>query len=379
MKRNYLLFISLLFPFTFAVAQPPKKIISKPKTPIQQTPKKDLSYLVPKLKLQPGSILYAPKKFYFANVVDSTRTDSLGFALLPGDHKKQKIETEGAKQAVILNYLNSITKTDRNTYPVILVLKKIEITEKSIGQGSISSSINLRFGVYCKTGEDTIFLDDIAGGGNGEIYIGFVRKYDSLLKNNLQDLPDKIDWLVDKASKIHPAFLRTVHLSVTIKDEPINEESDTIVINDRYFLNWEDFRGKPISEKGVYAATLIDFDVEQQIKPGQLECQVTIAPVFIRKTSWVGAKVRTPQFIQHEHYETLLVYLYALKLKKEIEKANYDVKTYSATLTSIYRVINDALITELQKYTYETENGFNKKQQTAWENKIDDQIQELKK
>ena len=199
------------------------------------------------------------------------------------------------------------------------------------------------------------------------------------MKDYLQDLPNKIDWLVDKASKIHPAFLRTIHLSVAIKDEPINEESDTIVINDRYFPNWGDFRGKPISEKGVYAATLIDFDVDPQIKSGQLECQVTIAPVFIRKTSWAGAKVRTAQFIQHEHYETLLVYVYALKLKKEIEKANYDVKTYSATLTSIYRVINDALITELQKYSYETENGSNKKQQTAWENKIDDQIQELKK
>ncbi|HEY6062314.1 MAG TPA: hypothetical protein VIV35_01825 [Chitinophagaceae bacterium] len=360
-----------------SVLPPPpySKNIKQPDNP----PQKDLTYLVPKLSLKPDTVTYAPRKFYLADIKDSSGTDSIGYAILPRDYKKQKIGFDGDKETLLFNYMKSIIATDSSLYPVKLKVIWLRITEKQKTKAEIEADFELKMEIYCRVKEEWIFLDWFSIGGGGQIYVGSPRKYDSLLKSKLKLLPEKIDETISYAESSHLAFSKGVRVTTAFQQSSDNDENDTLIIDNKRYLQWSDYRAVPISVEGCYSSTTIFMDDERDYKDRYFQVKLTIAPVLFRKKSWVGEEVKTGRLLNHEHYQAMLTYLYALKLKKELDSFSFTLKKVGEEVEAIYSRINDEMRIAMQKYYYETRGGEKTKEQNAWEDKIELQIKQPEK
>jgi hypothetical protein len=357
---------------------PPPPYSKNAKLPAN-TPQKDLSYLVPKLSLKPDTVIYAPRKFYLADVEDSSGTDSVGYAILPRDYKKQKIGFDGDKETLLFNYMKSIIATDSSLYPVKLKVLWLRITEKQLTKAEIEADFEFRMEIYCRVKENWIFLDWFSIGGGGQIYVGSPRKYDSLLRSKLQLLPEKIDETISYAESSHLAFSKGIRVTTVFQQSNDNDENDTLIIDNKRYLQWSDYRAVPISEEGCYSSTTIFMDDERDYKDGYFLLKLTIAPVMFRKKSWVGEEVKSGRLLNHEHYQAMLTYLYALKLKKELDSFPFTQKGVRDEVASVFSRINDEMRIATQKYYYETKGGAKTKEQNAWEDKIELQIKQMEK
>ena len=383
-KYLFIIFCSAALSAGYA-QQPGKKPGGKtpPKTDpfkiVNTTPPKDLTYLVPKIRLNPDSIIYTPKKFYLAAIEDSSDTDSIGYAILPRDYKKQKIGFDGDKKTLLFNYMKSIIATDSSLYPIKLKVNWIRITEKQLTKADIEGDFELRMEIHCRVKEEWIFLDWFNLAGKGQLYIGSPRKYDSLLRSKLQLLPEAIDERISYAETSHLAFTKGVRVTTVFQQSNDNDENDTLIIDTKRYLQWSDYRAVPISEEGCYSSTTIFMDDERDFKDGYFLVKLTIAPVMFRKKSWVGEEVKSGRLLNHEQYQVMLTYLYALKLKKELDSFPFTQKGIREEVSSVFSRINDEMRIAMQKYYYETKGGTKTKEQNAWEDKIELQIKQLEK
>lgn len=363
---------------------PPPPPPRKGEKPMNVTSPTDLSYLVPKLKLSPevrNTGTYNPIHFYLERVEDSSYQDSVGFAILPKDYRRQKIVFAGNMEDAFNKYMNSILKKDSSRIPVILRIRKYHIEESKINNADLTASIELRFDILCRAnGKDLIFLDDIGGKRKSEIYVGFKREYDTLLKQDLRELPELIDTMISVAREVAPAFIKTIKVTAGIKESNRDYESgDTILIDNRNYLQWTDFRAEPLDNAAISLFTGILIDKNFDKLDNTWTIQLNILPIVLRDKSWAGEKVKTGRYLNHAHYETLLVYRYALELKKRLNNQEVPAEDPLEIINKILNEVNDRLNTEKQKYYYNTKGGENSKAQAEWEDKIDKELKEFMK
>lgn len=223
--------------------QPPPPPGSK-NIQISSTTNKDLGYLVPEIKkLKAGTEIYKPKLFYFSKVIDESNSDSIGFALLPKSFSKKKILSYKDKGPMLTEYLKRITSTDTSLFPVIIRLKKIQISESGFNQGYVNGNIETYGAVYCEVGDKWIFLDSLKDERVMELYIGGIREYDKALSIIFSLIPEYIDGLLKYSLKNNEVFIKGVHVKATVIERPVDEESDTLFISNNLYINWSDYRG----------------------------------------------------------------------------------------------------------------------------------------
>lgn len=341
------------------------------------TPVKDLGYLIPPLRFSPDTINYTPTSFYFHSVIDSTGADSVGFGILPKDYKKKTITTAGKKDALIFKYLRSITKTDTSLVPIVMVLKKLNISENQINRSDLNAKIELYIKIYALVNNELFFVDDAGGVMENQIYVGIKRPYDMIICLSLKRITNQLENRILEATPYLESLEKGV--SVTAKIKPFEESNtDTIYISNNYSLTWADYRGKPINDKGISPSLRVEISINDMIVDKNLTISVVIEPVFVRSRSWAGKLVQSDLLLKHEYYKTQLMYLYALKLKKQISEAHFPLKELKDNVLALYNKSNNIMEDELQKYVYDTESGSNKVKQDEWEKSINAQIEELK-
>ncbi|MBL7762526.1 MAG: hypothetical protein JNL23_03790 [Chitinophagaceae bacterium] len=341
------------------------------------TPVKDLGYLIPPLHFTPDTISYTPSSFYFHSVIDSTGADSVGFGILPKDYKKKTITTAGKKDVLILKYLRSITKTDTSLIPIVVVLKTLQISEKQLNKADLNAKIELYINVYALVNNELIFLDDAGGVMENQIYVGFKRQYDMIICFSLKRITSQLENRIQNAKPYLESLEKGVFVIAKIKSFE-ESNTDTIYISNNYTLAWSDYHGKPINDKGISPSLRVELSINDMIVDKKLTISVVIEPVFVRSRSWAGKLVQSDQLLKHEYYKTQLMYLYALKLKKQISESHFPLKELKDNILALYSKSNNFMEDELQKYVYDTESGSNKAKQDEWEKSITLQIEELK-
>lgn len=341
------------------------------------TPVKDLGYLIPSLRFTPDTIGYTPTAFYFHSVIDSTGADSVGFGILPKDYKKKTITTAGKKDVLIFKYLRSVTKTDTSLIPIVVVLKTLQISEKQLNKADMKAKIEFYINIYTLINNELLFLDQLGSTRENEIYVGSKREYDQVLCYNLKQLSERMEALMQEAKPFLNSLRNGTTVTVNIKPQS-DSNNDTLYISNNYTLAWTDYKGKSISDKGINPSLRLEISINDQIVEDKVVIKVVIEPIFVRTRSWAGKLVQSEQLLRHEYYKTQLLYLYALKLKKQISETTFPLKGIKDSIYALFAKSNDELEEELQKYIYDTESGSEKTKQNNWEKLISSQIEDLK-
>lgn len=342
----------------------------------------DLSYLVPLLQLKPEAGTYKkykPEHFFLESVTDSTGTDSLGFAILPRDYRKQRIAFDGPMALAFEKYLHSIIRQDSNLLPVRICIRRFRIEEVQKTKADLDATVDIKLEVFGKPpGKEWIPLEIFGGKRTHEIYVGFKREYDRVLTQNLQELPEMIDNVVTVAREIHPAFIRDVKLLPVLREMTGDTEAgDTLFIDNRIRLEWTDFRGNALDPEASFMNADLNMDREVQLQNNRLEVTLLIQPYLLRKKSWTGNKVKSNRLLNHQYYETRLIYQYALTLQQTLQQLKVTPEDFADKMQKAYLDILDTLNEERQRYYFSTKGGENVKIQAEWEDKIESAITAL--
>lgn len=149
-----------------------------------------------------------------------------------------------------------------------------------------------------------------------------------------------------------------------------DKQSDYILWNSKYKLEWEDFKGKEDiqSEYDAISYTLID-----QRQKGLLEDKILyeIATYFVSSLSWVKKDQKNNDLLFHEQLHFDISELYARKFRKIcLEHTSHNL---NSTFKYFNKEYDKMLIEELDfQHQYDTETNYskNKEKQKEWVKKV---------
>jgi hypothetical protein len=371
---NCILFSAVLF------AQPSK---TKSKTKLPDIPfsflAKDLKLKddpspVKKLEFKSDSLIFTPKNFYIEAVEDNTgQIDSVGFILQPKSGKQQKLVFEGGIAEGFKKYYSTAIKKDTTLYPMILSIKKFMITEKRedfYDKGTIDFAIEFISNYKGKR----MPLSNYSGGGYLNTFLGKKKSYDSLFVYKESDYLTRLDELMEKAINEIPDFAKGTKINVTISDN--NQSEDTIYFRDSRMLDWSDYRGNGDEDNQINSGIMIPYEMDADYKDQYLNFNITIATAFVPSESSAGRNVRTASILNHEFYRFKLAHVYTLRLAKKFKALALTRENARQEVSKAYNEIYKALSAELKDYDNQTAFSGKKKEQTAWEDKIDKAMQD---
>lgn len=361
-----------------AVAQkklPPANGKIKP-APSAGPQKKDYSYLAAAIELTAPETVYQPRNFYIESVIDHTNTgDSAGNIVMPQSFQLKKIPFQKAKDRLLLDFFSATIKKDTQLIPVVIEINKLEVREQKLTPAMVGNSMEIRLKASTKIDNEKVTVYEFSRGGQGEWYIYSKRKYDSLIVNALSELPEALDTLAGQMIANHPAFAQGIRHRVSMAT---GLHPDSLFLTANSFLTLEDYMGVSKDESDFYSAFGLFLDNGYgEYKDRHLNVELRIVPVFIRSRSWMGDKLKKAAIIRHETYRGLLLYLYALKLREKLEQGSYSVNGFRDEVHLIYSNLQDEMIEEARKYGKETQYGLKSKEQTAWQNRIEEQLRLL--
>lgn len=364
---------------TFAIlvisgySQPVKKAPAKP-APVKKlnlTSPTDLRYLVPPVKLEPSSkILFSPENFYIEQIEDSSGIKDAGFAILPKDYRKQPIAIAGNPEKLFSNYIQSITRRNKTLLPLVLRLKQFRISEKQLTKADMLASFELAFDVYFREEGKLYFLDRFADTLKAEIYVGFKREYDEWLKKSLAEFMQVLDLLTGN-THTGSILLPGEKAVLTMLTQEHILSADTMVLTPQTPLKWADFTGTSITPDQLLMSSSLYLSRRKETRNGQPFLVVQIEPVMVRNKSWCGFIARSnTALLNNQRYELLLIYWYALQLKKQLEPfVQPDSYSLFRTEMTFYNVVHQLTISR-NRYNEETAFGENTEQQEKWEDRI---------
>ncbi len=365
---------------SFEGPPPPPANWKSPKGIANTTSPTDLSYLVPGIKLVPEKKpVYKPKSYYIEQTIDSSFSDSAGFAILPRDYRIQPIRFEGKKNLLFQKYFESVVVKNKSLLPLTLVLKRYQIEEKQVNKADLDISLALCFDVYCRVDSQLCLIQHIGDTLQAEGYVGSKRKYDSLLKVHIRQFLEITDEFTGPFKEFveHAENTQALVQLAAPKDE--SEDADTLYIDDKRYLQWSDFRGTP-KQKGIafgnYGLFLTANILPQDNK---VVAAITIYPVFIRNSSWADEDSRSGRLLNHINYELLLTYSHALQLKKKLHNQTFPANKMNEQLNRLLDQEIELLKIERELYFKETQSGQNVKAQAEWEEKIGNDLKQYSK
>ncbi|MBI1780408.1 MAG: hypothetical protein HYR66_03450 [Sphingobacteriales bacterium] len=380
MKKFLSLISSIVVCTTSLFAQSPKpkpKALST-KIPINFFSKelklKDDPSPAKKLQLKTDSVIFIPKNFYIQSVEDNTGLkDSIGFVLQPKSGKPQKLIFEGGIAEGFKQYYNSAVKRDTTLYPMIVSIKKFLITEQRedfYDKGNIEYAIEFISNYKGKR----MPASSYSGGGYLNTLLGKKKSYDSLFAYRESEYLEHVDEQMGKAIDEIPDFAKGTKINVTIADN--NQSEDTIYFRDSRMLDWKDYRGSGDEDNQLNSGIMIPYEMEADYKNQYLIFNITIATAFVPSESYAGRNTRTATILNHEFYRFKLAHVYTLRLAKKFKALTLTTENARQEISKAYNEIYKALMAELKDYDNQTGFSRKKKEQVAWEDKIDRAMQD---
>lgn len=143
-------------------------------------------------------------------------------------------------------------------------------------------------------------------------------------------------------------------------------------------LTWSDFKGVPPIEDSTSFAKATS-PTRILVRPVKIKGVLTyrVTPIFITSKAW--KKDTSIALLEHEQLHFDLAELYARKLRKEIALISLKIKEPKS---SDFRLRVETLLVDFSerqdKYDSETLNGLYLKGQNEWNEKVNEELSELK-
>lgn len=142
-------------------------------------------------------------------------------------------------------------------------------------------------------------------------------------------------------------------------------------------LTWADFQGK--AKYGEPEAALTSADLLSGAQCRDYVFSATVTPTFDPGTSWVrDAKVATPALLRHEQLHFDLTEVYARRLRQKLSAVQFDCEKLQPTFNRLTKAVYDQWNDEENRYDLDTNHGLNAAKQALWDQKIQQQLAELK-
>lgn len=380
---HYKLFNTLLFLFFLLNAfSQQKKIVQKPVYRPTVKPSfnvKDDPSPIKYIQLKKDTPVYIPQNFYIQKIVDNTNSaDSIGFILQPKSGKKQRISfTNGTVQG-LEEYFNFKIAKDTTLYPLVFTLKNISLSEEKEN--------DYRNGIFRYAYSFEYMYKDkplTIGGADGRFtyktHVTQDRLLDSNITNSLTHNISEVENNLKEAMETHPAFCKGVNTFVTLSTHN-SYTSDTLFFDGQQELMWDDFTSGSAGADNFFLPLIgLLFDPEIKYEKGKVQLQIITGAYFIKSVSWVGKKVKTPQLLSHLQYRFKIAGLAALKLKKKIETSTFSCSNYETEIRDLILNSNKQLQLTFEEYSNQTITGSNKKEQTRWQELIENELSAYEK
>ena len=338
---------------------------------LSYTKLKDDSNARKKINPFSDSFHFTPKYIYIqqTELFPELKDDSVGFTLQPKSGSTQLLTFEKGTTAFFNNYLEkSINKVD-SLYPVVLKIKKINISETRVDAIYDDCKLDFEYVFECRYRNKTTSLTSYSGNARIRVLLGMRKAYDSLVQQTLQDVIPKIDEMMNEAIDKIPDLCKAVNHKIYFRDNV--EGRDTIFYNGQSpLLSWNDYTGITSNENQFSSYGGIFFQPDADYKRGVLNISTTIGTCFIKNMSLAGDNARKEEILRHENYRLKLIHCYTLKLKKQLEGLQLTIDNYRDELNKTFATVNAEMKIALDAYSSETRFGLKKKEQQKWEASI---------
>jgi hypothetical protein len=353
----------------------PKKISNTGYTPF--APKlKDDTARIKYISLVEDTVQYTPAHYYIAAVLDSTKTfDSIGFSLQPKSGNPQRLSFTGGTLKHLTNYINKKVKKDTSLYPLVLIVRRFDITDERIKRIGDETHAKFEFEFASVYKNDTMMVNSFTGQNGFRTPLGDKKNYDSILSLT-SDMWNKVDRFVKDLVDRHPTFCKGVKIRVRIRNTPAT--ADSVFYDSHNPLSWDDYKGEAEAPDRILSHFMIDYDGDSKYDSNYVVLDLSLAAAFIRSDSWVHGAPQKKEVLHHENYKFKLIYAQMLRLKRDMENAIVTRDNYSTVVNALYKKAMKDCNFDFTAYDKDTNLGLRKKEQQQWEEKIDAALAEFK-
>ena len=175
-------------------------------------------------------------------------------------------------------------------------------------------------------------------------------------------------------------FAQKITVRVFTENYNAASGSDSIYYHFNRPLIWSDFQGKvPAGAPwGAMTASGFSYKSSVSIDEKNIDISVGVYTFFIKNISWKKPNANSPFHLEHEQHHFDITRLGAAKLMNEIRDAHFTRDNYRNLLNSLFDKVYKEQILIQDQYDRETKNSMDTAMQEKWNQKISDEITNLK-
>lgn len=323
-----------------------------------------------------------PKEFYIANVIDERENRSAIAWLVPaataGKTKPalMAVDLRGGGFAAIKHFIKQGLTEDHNLRPVIIRLKKCEVSESALagGQADGRISVAMSFNIAGDDDADEVHLTDYSGNTVYRRTPGPAQDVEPALRHALESGLLYLNTWMDQQAGVNIKLAKKV--KIAFADYTEKPEGDTIYYSVKRPLTWHDFQSKIGSSRyDAQVFPTFGYDERVEVTGATAHVKLLLKVSLPKSACWVKDGSRNDYTLNHEqlHFDIAKIAAEHFKQKINAEKltvANFDGIINSAYLDS-YREMND-----LQKdYDHETRHGADATAQQRWNDRVNRELE----
>ena len=324
-----------------------------------------------------------PKEFYIAKVTDERESRGAIALLVPVVNikdvppKASPVDLKGGTLPAIKQFINSSIARNTTLRPVIISLKKINITETALPVGRVEGHVNVIFSFSLDMGEDDrVHLADYNGRAVYNRDVLQTRDIEPTLRHVLTNGLLYVNNWMNQQAKTNIKLARGV--KVTFTDYNEKPEGDSIYYSVKRPLTWADFQSKvPNSKYDAEVFPTLGYDEKAEIINGIINLHLAVKTGLPKSASWAKEGSRNDYTLNHEQRHFDIVKIAAEHFKRKIKARKLTTANYDGPINEEYL---DAYreMTNLQiQYDNETRHGSATSEQRKWNERIDKELQEL--
>ncbi|MDB4919999.1 hypothetical protein [Mucilaginibacter sp.] len=324
-----------------------------------------------------------PKEFYIAKVIDERENRHAIALLMPIinikgiQSKAYPVDLKGGTFLAIKQFINNSIPRNTALRPVIISLKKINISETAQAGNIVEGRIDVIFSFALDKGEDDMLhLADYNGKAVYNRDAGQTRDIEPTLRHVLTNGLLYINTWMNQQAETNIKLARGVKVMFT--DYTEKPEGDSIYYNVKRPLTWADFQSKvPNSKYEAEVFPTLGYVEHAEIVNGIINLHLGIKACLPKSASWAKEGSRNNYTLNHEQRHFDIVKIAAEHFKQTIKARTLTTENYNGPINEeyldAYREMNN-----LQKqYDDETHHGTNTTEQQKWNERIDKELKEL--
>ena len=164
-------------------------------------------------------------------------------------------------------------------------------------------------------------------------------------------------------------------------NKPNKPGNDTIYYNVNRKLDWQDFHGNAPANAmwGAMTASGFSFNSSMNDDGNNIDITINVFTFFTKHDSWKRTDIHSDYHLEHEQRHFDITRLGTEKLVDELRQAKFTSQNYRKVLHSIFDSVYKENTALQQQYDLETKHSLDTAKQQQWNDKIEMEIEKIKK